>query len=231
MKLLSKSYLDKRFADIKSETKTPSETIKAGKVTVIESFETTHFSIVDKDGNAVSITTTLNGNFGSKMMVKGAGFFLNNEMDDFSIKPGVPNMFGLVGGEANAIAPEKRMLSSMTPTIVENADGKLFMVIGTPGGSTIITSVYQSILNVIDHGMSMQESVNAKKFHSQWLPDQVFYEKDAFDSTAISKLQKFGHVLKTTPQLGKIEAILVKPNGSLEGAADVTRGDDKAMGY
>ena len=230
-KLLDRLYLQERFADIESELKTPSEEIKAGKVAVIESFETTHFSIVDKEGNAVSITTTLNGNYGSKMMVKGAGFFLNNEMDDFSIKPGVPNMFGLVGGEANAIAPEKRMLSSMTPTIVENPDGQLFMVLGTPGGSTIITSVYQSMLNVIDHGMNMQESVNAKKFHSQWLPDEVYYEEGAFDSTAISQLQKFGHVLKTTPQLGKIEAILVKPDGTLEGAADITRGDDKAMGY
>jgi gamma-glutamyltranspeptidase/glutathione hydrolase len=230
-KLLDKTYLQERFADIESEAKTPSEEIKAGKVAMIESFETTHFSIVDKEGNAVSITTTLNGNYGSKLMVKGAGFFLNNEMDDFSIKPGVSNMFGLVGGKANAIAPEKRMLSSMTPTIVENPDGKLFMVVGTPGGSTIITSVYQSILNVIDHGMNMQESVNAKKFHSQWLPDQVFYEEGAFDSTTISQLQKFGHVLKTTPQLGKIEAILVKSDGTLEGAADITRGDDKAMGY
>lgn len=163
-------------------------------------------------------------------MVKGAGFFLNNEMDDFSVKPGVPNMFGLVGGEANAIAPQKRMLSSMTPTILEK-DGKLYMVVGTPGGSTIITSVFQTILNVIEHGMTMQEAVNAKKFHHQWLPDDIMFEPDAFDSVTINELQNMGHVLTSRDGLGRMDAILVLDNGMLEGAADYTRGDNTAMGY
>ena len=178
--LLDTGYNNKRFASINPRKATPSSVIKEGKVDVIESFETTHYSVVDKDGNAVSITTTLNSYFGSKVEVEGAGFFLNNEMDDFSSKPGIPNQFGLVGNEANAIAPEKRMLSSMTPTIVMK-DDKIKMVVGTPGGSTIITSVYQAIVNVIDHELTMQEAVNAPKFHHQWLPDQVFFEQDKFD--------------------------------------------------
>src|SRR4028119_2046135 len=154
---------------------TPSQEIKAGTFALNESHETTHYSIVDKSGNAVSVTTTLNGSYGAKVVVKEAGFLLNNEMDDFSIKPGAPNMYGLVGGKANAIAPGKRMLSSMTPTIIEKK-GKLYMVVGTPGGSTIITSVFQTILNVIEHRMTMQEAVNAKRFHHQWLPDQITVE-------------------------------------------------------
>ncbi|MEP5610734.1 MAG: gamma-glutamyltransferase, partial [Cyclobacteriaceae bacterium] len=156
--LLDEEYNKERFSSIKKGQKTDSQEVKEGNVEVIESVETTHFSVVDKEGNAVSITTTLNSFFGSKVYVRGGGFFLNNEMDDFSSKPGVPNQFGLVGGEANAIIPEKRMLSSMTPTIVEK-DGKLKMVVGTPGGSTIITSVFQTIMNVIDHGMGMQDAV------------------------------------------------------------------------
>ncbi len=177
--LLRDHYLSQRMQTIDTVRATPSEAVKAGEFALHESDQTTHFSVVDRFGNAVSITTTLNGNYGSKVVVKATGFLLNNEMDDFSIKPGVPNMFGLVGGVANAIAPGKRMLSSMTPTIVEKG-GKLFMVVGTPGGSTIITSVFQTILNVVEHGMSMQEAVNAKRFHSQWLPDQITAEKGAF---------------------------------------------------
>ncbi|MFH2131658.1 MAG: gamma-glutamyltransferase, partial [bacterium] len=170
--LLSNRYLAGRMSTIDPDQKTDSTEVRAGTLLPAESQETTHFSVVDQWGNAAAITTTLNGGYGSKVFVEGAGFLLNNEMDDFSIKPGVPNMYGLVGGEANAIEPGKRMLSSMTPTILEK-DGRLFMVVGTPGGSTIITSVYQTILNVVEHGMTMQQAVSAGRVHSQWLPDQI----------------------------------------------------------
>lgn len=238
--LLSADYLKERFGDIKTDKKTDSQDIKEGEVEVIESVETTHFSIVDKDSNAASITTTLNGNFGSKVMVKGAGFFLNNEMDDFSAKPGEPNMFGLVGAEANKIEAEKRMLSSMTPTIVEK-NGELFIVVGTPGGATIITTVYQTIMNVIAHSMNIQEAVNAKKMHSQWLPDVILLEEGAFDEEVIEGLKALGHEIDYRPSLGRMEAIVRLPDGTLEGAADYTRGtktdkgyvkgDDTALGY
>ncbi|MDW7691896.1 gamma-glutamyltransferase [Flammeovirgaceae bacterium SG7u.111] len=229
--LLADNYIQGRMSDIDPDKKTSSEDVVAGDVVPLpESLETTHFSVVDKEGNAASITTTLNGGFGCKVVVAGAGFFLNNEMDDFSVKPGHPNMFGLVGGEANAIQPGKRMLSSMTPTIIEK-DGKLLMVVGTPGGSTIITSVYQTILNVLDHGMTMQEAVNAQKFHSQWLPDMVFHEPTAFDSTTVSQLTGMGHELKERSSLGRMDCILVWPDGSLEGASDFTRADNTSVGY
>ena len=163
-------------------------------------------------------------------MVKGAGFFLNNEMDDFSVKPGVPNQFGLVGAEANAVAPEKRMLSSMTPTIIEK-DGDLNMVIGTPGGSTIITSVYQTILNVMDHGMTMQEAVNAEKFHHQWLPDVILFEEDRFNEDILEELIGLGHVVEMRKVLGRMDCILVLPDGTLEGGSDYTRGDNTSIGF
>lgn len=229
--LLSSTYNNERFGTIDMNQKTSSQEIKEGEVAIIESTETTHFSVVDKDGNAVSITTTLNGYYGCKVVVNGAGFFLNNEMDDFSAKPGVPNMFGLVGAEANAIAPEKRMLSSMTPTILEK-EGQLFMVNGTPGGSTIITSVFQTIMNVIDHDMTMQEAVNAPRIHSQWLPDSIYIEPDALTKSVRNELTAKGHGISSRERkMGKIDAILVRPDGTLEGAADVTRGDDTAIGY
>ncbi|MDT0607622.1 gamma-glutamyltransferase [Croceitalea rosinachiae] len=229
--LLDSAYIANRNATIDLAKATPSEEIKAGKVDKIESLETTHFSIADKDGNAVSITVTLVGYFGCKVMVDGAGFFLNNEMNNFSIKPGFPNIFGLVGGEANAIAPNKRMLSSMSPTIVEK-NGALFMVVGTPGGSTIININYQNILNVIDHGMTMQEAVDAKKLHSQWLPDRIIAEEGSIDSLVAGKLRALGHQILVREQLGRTEAILVRKDGSFEGAADNTRtGDAVAAGY
>jgi gamma-glutamyltranspeptidase/glutathione hydrolase len=228
--LLDPAYNDERFSDIKKSKKTPSQDVKEGEVEIIESVETTHYSIVDKDGNAVSITTTLNGYYGCKVMVKGAGFFLNNEMDDFSAKAGVPNQFGLVGAEANAIAPGKRMLSSMTPTIVEK-DGELLLVTGTPGGSTIITAVFQNIINVIDFGMTLQDAVNAKRTHSQWLPDVLMLEDGVIDSAAILTLESYGHQIVTRSKLGKIDAILKRPDGTLEGGADYTRGDEYAEGY
>lgn len=228
--LLDEEYNKERFSTIKKKKKTDSQDIKEGNVEVIESVETTHFSVVDPEGNAVAITTTLNGFFGCKVMVKGAGFFLNNEMDDFSAKPGVPNMFGLVGGEANAIEPEKRMLSSMTPTIVEK-NGELRMVVGTPGGSTIITSVFQTIMNVIDHGMSMQDAVNAKRIHSQWLPDIVLIEKDGVSEDVLSELQELGHQVQFRDSMGKMDCVLIREDGMLEGGADVTRADNYAEGF
>jgi gamma-glutamyltranspeptidase/glutathione hydrolase len=193
--------------------------------------ETTHYSIVDAEGNAVSVTTTLNGGYGSKVFIEELGFFMNNEMDDFSAKAGVPNMFGLIGAEANSISAGKRMLSSMTPTLVEK-EGKLWMVVGTPGGSTIITSVLQTILNAYEFGMGMQEAVNAPRFHHQWLPDLVSFEPNSFDSTLISTLKSKGYLIQETnnPIIGKVDAILVLPDGKLEGGAD-PRGDDKAVGF
>ena len=227
--LLDQNYLLRRFSEIKNNIKTPSSEVKEGSFEGNESDETTHFSIVDKYGNAVSVTTTINGGYGSKVVVEGAGFLLNNEMDDFSVKPGYPNMFGLVGGEANSIEPNKRMLSSMTPTIIEK-DDKLFMVIGTPGGSTIITSVFQTILNVIDYGMGMQEAVDSKKFHHQWLPDVLAVEENTLSDKLSNDLTQIGHKIVKRSSLGRMDCILVKEDGSLEGGAD-KRGDNIALGY
>ncbi|MBC3541362.1 gamma-glutamyltransferase [Rufibacter sediminis] len=227
--LLSPAYLKNRMATLDMERATPSSQVQAGQLLARESDQTTHYSIVDQWGNAASITTTLNGGYGSKVVVEGAGFILNNEMDDFSAKPGVPNMFGLIGGEANAIAPGKRMLSSMTPTILEK-DGKLFMVVGTPGGSTIITSVFQAILNVVDHGMGMQQAVAAPRFHHQWLPDRIEPEAAALSPEVREVLQKRGHTLQERGRYGAVDGILKRKDGRWEGGAD-PRGDDTALGY
>ena len=229
--LIAPKYIQDRMRTFSWDKATKSSDVSHGAVLGKESDQTTHYSIVDQFGNAVSVTTTLNTRYGSKVLVKGAGFFLNNEMDDFSAKPGVPNVYGLLGSEANAIAPEKRMLSSMTPTIVSK-DGALKMVVGTPGGSTIITSVLQNILNVLDYNMGMQESVNKPRFHHQWMPDHVRMEPNGFDSITKEKLTALGYKIMERNSLiiGRVDAILVLPNGQLEGGAD-PRGDDAAVGF
>tara|TARA_R110001632_G_scaffold68401_4_gene160319 strand:+ start:157 stop:1845 length:1689 start_codon:yes stop_codon:yes gene_type:complete len=229
--LVSKIYSEKRMNTFSFDKATLSSDVSYGNIEIIESDETTHYSIVDQYGNAVSVTTTLNGNFGSKLYSNELGFFFNNQMDDFSSKPGIPNQFGLLGAKANEIAPEKRMLSSMTPTIVEK-DGKLWMSVGTPGGSTIITSVLQTILNVHEFGFGMQEAVNQPRFHHQWMPDIIRMEPNGFNKETITELKKLGYKIleRNSTVLGKVEGILMLPNGKLEGGAD-PRGDDKAVGF
>ncbi|MEO8712640.1 MAG: gamma-glutamyltransferase, partial [Parafilimonas sp.] len=224
--LLSDAYIKKRMSDYDSAKASISTNIKAGNVH--ESNQTTHISIIDKDGNMVSVTTTLNNGYGSKTVVGGAGFFLNDEMDDFSIKPGVPNMYGALGGDANAIAPGKRMLSSMTPTLVLK-DHKPFIVVGTPGGTTITTSVFQSIVNVVDFDMNATDAVDKPKFHHQWHPDTVYIEK-GFSETTAQQLKAMGYKLEEREAIGRTELIKILPDGKREAAADI-RGDDSVSGY
>ncbi|KIA88714.1 gamma-glutamyltransferase [Kaistella jeonii] len=221
--LISDEYLKNRWKSYNKKDATPSSEV--GKIITQpkESTETTHISIVDKDGNAVAVTTTLNGLYGSKVVVSGAGFFLNNEMDDFSVKPGVPNMFGAVGGEANSIKPGKRMLSSMTPTIVLK-NGKPYIIVGTPGGTTIPTSVYQSIVDILDFKLSPNMTVNSPKFHHQWLPETVMVEKN-FPESTIRDLEKMNYKIERESQIGRTEMIVIDEKGNAVAVAD-GRGDD-----
>jgi gamma-glutamyltranspeptidase / glutathione hydrolase len=224
-KLTSDDYLKERMKDYKPGKAGSSTSTVAG--VIAESEETTHLSVIDAAGNAVSVTTTLNNSFGSRTVVTGAGFILNDEMDDFSVKPGVPNMYGAVGNEKNAIAPGKRMLSSMTPTIVLK-NNKPYLVVGTPGGTTIITSVFQSIINVIDFGMGAEDAVNKPKFHHQWLPDVIYTEKD-FNAAAISALEAMGYKIDKREDIGRTEMIQVVGKKII--AVGDKRGDDTAEGY
>ncbi len=228
--LTSKEYAKARAEKISLEKATPSGEVFAGKQTTYESMETTHYSVVDKDLNAVSITTTINTSFGSGKVVDGAGFFLNNEMDDFSAKPGVPNIFGLIGNEANAIAPNKRPLSSMTPTVLLK-NNKPFLILGSPGGSTIITTVLQVILNIIEHDMNISKAVSSPRTHSQWLPDQITIEKDALSAEVIAALENKGHIIKLDKdgKIGSANCILIE-NGKFFGGAD-SRSENSVVGY
>ena len=223
--LLDSNYLSSRMRGYNKNKATPSKMISAGTMPLPhESRETTHFSIIDKEGNAVSLTTTLNSGYGSMVVVPGAGFLLNNEMDDFSVKPGTPNQFGLIGAEANAIQPEKRMLSSMTPTILIK-NGEIYAIIGSPGGSTIITTVMQIILNLTINEMSPDKSVQAGRFHSQWLPDHIDAEEGTLSQEVISRLKEMGHEVKFLKAIGRVDAIVKKTGKIYTGVAD-KRGDD-----
>jgi gamma-glutamyltranspeptidase/glutathione hydrolase len=227
-KLTSKKYLEDRMNDYDSVKAGSSQQVKPGNTSLYESEETTHLSVIDKDGNAVAITTTLNNSYGSRTVVGGAGFFMNDEMDDFSIKPGVPNMYGAIGGEANAIVAGKRMLSSMAPTIVLK-NNKPFLVVGTPGGTTIPTSVFQTLVNIIEFDMSTEDAVYKPKFHHQWLPDTLEIEK-GFSQTVREALQKKGYAIKERSGIGRTEVIKVLADGKFEAVAD-RRGDDDAEGW
>ena len=229
--LISPDYLTERMLNYNPILATKSSNIPHGDIVVIESDETTHFSILDSSGNAVSVTTTLNGSYGSKVFVDEIGVFMNNEMDDFSSKPGSPNMFGLIGGQSNSIKPKKRMLSSMTPTIVEK-NGKLFLVLGTPGGSTIITSVFQTILNAYEYKMGIQESIDSPRFHHQWVPDSVRFEPNFKNISELKILKSIGHQfdLQKSKKIGRVDAIMVDRNGNISVGAD-NRGDDFAETY
>lgn len=227
--LISKRYAHDIASKILNDYAVPSEAIAPGKPTVHESNQTTHYSVIDENGNAVSVTTTINGLFGNKIVVDGAGFFMNNEMDDFSSKPGEPNMFGLLGGEANAIKPGKRMLSSMTPTIILRND-KPYLIVGARGGSRIITAVIQTVLNVVEFEMNIKDAMDAPRIHHQWYPDQINYEDRALSLDVIQNLKTMGHTIGRNQGVGKVVGILVEEDGTITGSVD-SSGGGLAEGY
>ena len=231
---MDKEYVESRMKNFSWDQATPSSEIKPGEIIFNESYETTHFSIVDKEGNAVSVTTTLNNSFGSKVYVENSGFFLNNEMDDFSSKPGYPNFFGVIGSEANSIQPNKRMLSAMTPTIVLK-NNKPHLILGSPGGPSIITSVFQTILNVVEYNMDVNKAVSSPRFHHQWYPDLIVMENEAYSDELNSILSKKNYLIVKLPieeetlgvykrsDIGAVDAILINENGEVFGGADLRR--------
>jgi len=225
--LLDKAYIARLRQSIDPAHATPSSAVQAGSGLAVESAQTTHYSIVDAEGNAAAVTYTLNGGYGNGVTVPGLGFLLNNEMDDFAAKPGEPNAYGLVQGPANSIQPRKRPLSSMTPTIVTR-DGRLRLVLGTPGGPTIINSVLEVVLNVVDFGMNVQDAVNAPRIHHQWLPDQIVAERGISPDT-IALLEARGHRIQTVDSIGEVAAIEAR-DGWLAGAPD-PRTEATAKGY
>jgi gamma-glutamyltranspeptidase/glutathione hydrolase len=224
--LTSNQYAQERMKDYVPGVAGSSKVIQAGQVH--ESEQTTHFSVIDAEGNMVSITTTLNDTYGNKTIVAGAGFLLNNEMDDFSVKPGVPNMYGAIGGEANAIAPGKRMLSSMTPTLV-TVNNKPYISIGTPGGTTIPNQVYEGLVNIIDHKMTIKEAIDAPRFHHQWIPDIVAVEPD-FPENTFNALKAKGYTVTKRGRFGRMDGIMILENGNRNAAGD-KRGDDSVAGF
>ena len=231
---MDKEYVESRMKNFSWDQATPSSEIKPGEIIFNESYETTHFSIVDNEGNAVSVTTTLNNSFGSKVYVENSGFFLNNEMDDFSSKPGYPNFFGVIGSEANSIQPNKRMLSAMTPTIVLK-NNKPHLILGSPGGPSIITSVFQTILNVVEYNMDVNKAVSSPRFHHQWYPDLIVMENEAYSDELNSILSKKNYLIVKLPieeetlgvykrsDIGAVDAILINENGEVFGGADLRR--------
>ncbi len=224
--LISNNYAQERMKDYQVGVAGQSKNIQAGKA--YESDQTTHFSVIDSKGNMVAITTTLNDTYGNKTIVAGAGFLLNNEMDDFSIKPGVPNMYGAIGGEANAIQPGKRMLSSMTPTLV-TLNNKPYISIGTPGGTTIPNQVYEGLVNILDHKMSLKSAIDAPRFHHQWMPDNVSFEVD-FPEATIEALKAMGYTTAKRGYFGRMDGVIILDNGKRQAAGD-KRGDDSVAGF
>jgi len=227
--LTSKVYAERRMSDYAEDFASKSNIVKPGDAYYRESDQTTHYSVADGSGNLVSVTTTLNDVFGNKAIVDGAGFFLNNEMDDFVSKPGVPNIYGLIGSDANSIQPEKRMLSSMTPTIIFK-DNKPFLIVGSPGGGRIITTVLQTILNIIDHKMSLNEAIDSPRFHHQWYPDEIQVEKTMLEDNISNNLLEMGYSIKEIADFGRVDAIMFLEDGSMTGHSD-RRGYGKAIGY
>jgi gamma-glutamyltranspeptidase/glutathione hydrolase len=229
-RLISKGYARKRLHEIHPAWPTASRRVSSGRPPLESANETTHFSVTDRYGNGVATTTTINGSFGSGVTVTGAGFLMNNEMDDFAAKPGKANMFGLIEGEANAVGPRKRPLSSMTPTLVRK-DGELYLLLGSPGGPTIINTVFNVLSNVIDHRLDIQEAVDAPRFHHQWIPDRILVEEMGLSPAVISALRKKGLRFVTRQQIGDAHCIMVEPGARIYlGAAD-PRSESKASGY